>query len=69
MKLIWTVKKPIKGAKTIQWIGLIGIIWWILELMWKITDLGFPKWYIIVPSVVLYIIGMIMGAEIEKVEK
>jgi len=64
MKFIWTVKKPIKGAKTIQWIGIIGIIISII-LFFGGTEFNFSRWYIFIPSVLLYIIAMILGAEVK----
>lgn len=62
--VIEKIKKPNKFGGTIQIIGILGIIFSIVNLF--AIDLKFSGWWIFIPSVVLYLVGMYLGSSVEK---
>lgn len=58
------IKKPKKFGGLIQVIGLLGIIFSIINLF--TIDLKFSGWWIFIPSIILYFAGMRLNSTIEK---
>lgn len=62
--IVEKIKKPNRFGSVIQVIGLLGIVFSIINLF--TIDLKFSGWWIFIPSIVLYFTGMRLSSSIEK---